>query len=151
VAYVVWGQELVGLAPTEAAERVRAQAAALTAEHQVADVLGRLAGLRDRLAGGSGRIRYLQAPLAARVEGFGAGRARVAVWSVGVLWRRGAAEPQAGWLTTTVELVWEQGGWKVWSESTVSGPTPFPNADLPVTGEDLDRLLAGFEPWPGDR
>lgn len=147
VAHVLSGQRTLSLAPTEVDGVVRRYASVETADSQVVEVRQQLDLVRRSLAGGSGPIHYLQAPLAVRVEGSGPERARVSVWTVGVLWRRGAAAPQAGWLTTTVDLVWETGEWKVWAESTASGPTPFPNADPPVAVAELDRLLASFEPW----
>jgi len=148
VAYVVTGQVMLDLAPTQVDDAVRGFAASGSADAQVADLQRQLAKLRDKLADGIGPVRYLQAPLAVRVDAFTRERARVLVWSVGVLSRRNAAPPQAGWTTSTFDLVWERGDWKVWAESVASGPTPELNAGaLPATDEQFDAALDGFTPW----
>lgn len=151
-AYARMGGVLLELAPTEVAAVVRRYASAATAERQIVDVSGRLDAIRDTLAHGRGRIRYLQAVLATRVDAYSEGRCRVVVWSVGVLWRTGAANPQAGWVTSAYDLVWEHDTWKVWSLSTTSGPSPAPNADAPpADAGEFDRLLAGFQAWGAPR
>jgi hypothetical protein len=148
VGLVTNGQALIDLAPTQLNEAVRRYATDETADGQIDDLAAELGSLRDVLANGQGRIRYLQAVLATRVEAFSVQRARVSVWSVGVLWRTGAADPQAGWTTTTFDLVWENQVWKVWAETTTSGPTPAPNGGAaPVDADELDRLLVGFDAW----
>ncbi len=147
VSYVSTGQLLIDAAPTAIPDLVRVYASADTADQQIADILEQLDALQGTLSGGSGRARYMQAVVATRIESSSEQQCRVSLWSVGVLWRNGAAEPQAGWTTSTLDLVWEADTWRVWSESTVSGPTPAPNGDAPVSGSDLDRLLESFETW----
>ena len=121
---------------------------ALSANAQVDDLVSRLSDLRDRLAKGTGPARYLQAVLATRVDAFSSSRARVVVWSVGVLSRRDVAPPQAGWTTSTFDLVWERADWKVWAEDIRSGPTPMLNEGAsPVTDDQFDTALRGFEAW----
>jgi len=148
--YVVTGQAMVDLAPTRLPEAIDLFAASDTAAEQVADTSVQIAALRDRLAAGRGPIRYVQAVMASRVDAYTTARARVSVWSVGVLWRQGAADPQAGWTTSTFDLVWESSTWKVWAETVTAGPTPAPNAGpTPVTAAELDEALAGYKPWAG--
>jgi hypothetical protein len=148
VAYVLTGQALLGLAPTEVPDAVRVFAASASAETQVRDAQEQLGALRAALAEGSGPIRYIQSILATRVDAYSRARARVAVWSVGVLARVGAAQPQAGWTTSTFELVWERGDWKVWSETIAPGPAPLLNgATRPATNSEFERSLDGFAPW----
>jgi len=148
VAYTTTGQVMLDLAPTQVAAAVRRYASAETVEQQIADTTAQLDGVRDALADGSGRTRYVQAVLASRLDAYGGDRARVAVWSVGVLWRSGAADPQAGWVTSTYDLVWEDDTWKVWAHTSSSGPSPAPNAGTPpVDAAELDRLLTGYESW----
>jgi hypothetical protein len=107
-----------------------------------------MAALRQLLAKGTGRTRYVKAVLATRLEEFTDQRVTVQVWNVGVLWRRGAADPQADWTTSTFELVWEDDTWKVLTETIESGPAPAPNGGTPpVAAAELDRLLTGFETW----
>lgn len=146
--YVTTGQLMLDLAPTEAADAVREMAARASADEQVRDLLGQLSDLRDRLANGTGPARYLQSVLATRVVAFGPSRARVAVWSVGVLSRRDVAPPQAGWTTSTFDLVWERSDWKVWAEDVKKGPTPMLNEGAsPATDDEFDTALRGFESW----
>lgn len=147
-AYVTTGQLMLDLAPTEAADAAREMAARASANEQVDDLLGRLSDLRDRLAKGTGPARYWQAVLATRVDAFAPSRARVVVWSVGVLSRRDVAPPQAGWTTSTFDLVWERADWKVWAEDVRSGPTPMLNeGSSPATDDEFDTALRGFEAW----
>ncbi|MGZ4690863.1 MAG: hypothetical protein ACXWA9_19970 [Acidimicrobiia bacterium] len=139
---------MLDLAPTEAAAAAREMAADASANEQVNDLLGRLSDLRDRLAKGTGPARYLQAVLATRVDAFAPSRARVVVWTVGVLSRRDVASPQAGWTTSTFDLVWERADWKVWAEDVSSGPAPMLNSGAsPATDAEFDTALRGFEPW----
>jgi hypothetical protein len=139
---------MLDLAPTEAAAASGEMAARASADEQESDLLARLNNLRDQLARGSGPVRYWQAVLATRVDAFARSRARVSVWSVGVLSRRDAAPPQAGWTTSTFDLVWERADWKVWAEEVRSGPTPMLNEGAsPATDDRFDSALQGFEPW----
>ena len=104
--------------------------------------------VRETLADGSGPMRYEQAVLATRLDAFDNDRARVSVWSVGVLSRLGVAAPQAGWTTSVFELVWERGDWKVWSESEAPGPAPELNKGaVPATSAEYDAALHNFQPW----
>ena len=151
-SYTTTGQVMLDLAPTEVRAAVRRYASTETAEQQVADVTAQRGGVRSALSAGSGRTRYVQAVLATRLDAYSSERARVVVWSVGVLWRRGAANPQAGWVTSTYDLVWEDDTWKVWAHASTSGPAPAPNAGTPPVGAaELDRLLTGFEAWGARR
>jgi len=150
-AYVLTGQDLLAMPPTRVGDAITAIAAAASAETQIADAEQQLEQLRAVLAGGNGPIRYLQAVLATRVDAYASERARVSVWSVGVLSRAGAAQPQAGWNISTFELVWERGDWKVWSETITSGPAPaLDGGAAPASHDELDRALNGFVPWETD-
>ena len=148
VGFVLTGQRLLELSPTQVPAVIREMTAAGSGDVQTNAAQEQLRHLRDQLAGGSGPVRYLQAVLATRVVAFTPDRARVSVWSVGVLSRKGAVEPQAGWTTSTFDLVWERGGWRIWSETIEVGPTPAPNASgYPTAGDAFAQALAGFEPW----
>lgn len=150
--FVLSGSALVQLAPTMAAEAVGSMSADATSAARVAEALADLNDLRDVLADGSGPIRYLQAVLAVRTEAYSVDNARVSVWSVGVLSREGVASPQAGWSTSTVDLEWENGDWKVADEQITPGPTPDLNgSDRPAAATDFATRLEGFRPWPGER
>jgi hypothetical protein len=88
---------------------------------------------------------FRQGAVAWRVDAYDDERARVAIWSVGVLSRDGVAPPQAGWSTSVVDLVWERGDWRVWGETITPGPTPIADdSDAPATSPRLLSALDGF-------
>ena len=148
ISYVLTGQRLLEMEPTRVADAVRSMAAAGSADAQVIEAEQQLDSLRTTLASGTGATHYLQAALASRVDAFTTERARVSVWSVGVLSRTGIARPQAGWSISRLELVWERGDWKIWSETITAGPAPALNASATAaTAEQLDQALTGFTPW----
>ena len=148
VMYVLSGQRLLELAPTQLGPAVRSMAATGSADAQIKDAEQQLRAVREVLAAGTGATRYLQAALASRVDAFTPERARVSVWSVGVLSRTGVAQPQAAWTTSIFELVWDRDDWKIWNETITAGPAPQLNAGAkPTTAEQLDLALNGFTPW----
>jgi hypothetical protein len=147
--YVTTGQAMLDAGPLGAGDAVRIMAAHRSADAQSTELLARLAALQAKLAGGTGPVRYWQSVLATRLEDYRPSRARVAVWSVGVLSRRDVVAPQAGWSTSIFALVWEHRDWKVESEQVRSGPTPMLNLGAhPSTPERFDTGLHGFAPWP---
>jgi hypothetical protein len=144
-SFVTTGQALLDMDPLAAEQAVRHMAAFSTADAQVADVLARLAAVRETLAPGRGPIVFRQAPVSWRVDGFSSDRARVAVWSVGVLSREGIAPPQAGWATSTFDLVWERGDWRIAAETVAPGPAPLlDDSAAPATSAQLAASLRGF-------
>jgi hypothetical protein len=143
--YVTTGQLLLDLDPLAAEAAVRHMASIVTADQQVADTLAKLAAARDALSDGTGPIRFSQAVLAQRLDSYTPSRARVSVWSVGVLSRLDVAPPQASWSTSTLELVWETGDWRIRSETITPGPAPMLDASAaPATSAELDTALHGF-------
>lgn len=150
VHFVLTGQTVMGMAPTRVPDAIRGMAASGSADAQVTEAQEQLRQIRERLAGGTAPIRYVQSILASGVDAFTPQRARVSVWSVGVLSRTGVAQPQAGWTTSTFELVWERDDWRIWDNTITPGPTPALNASaLPSSAEQLDQALVGFTPWNG--
>lgn len=144
-SFVTTGQALLGMDPLAAEEAVRQMAATSTADQQVADLLGKLRAARGALADGTGPIIYRQAAVAWRVDSFSPDRAGVAIWNVGVLTRDGVAPPQAGWATSTFDLVWERDDWKVERETITPGPAPIlDNSAAPATAAQLTAALRGF-------
>jgi len=86
-------------------------------------------------------------PAGVHVESFGADRAVVAVWGTGVVIARGLPLVQPGWRTTYVEMVWEDGAWRLIAFRSEAGPEP------PTVGGTSDaglqaRLINAFEPLP---
>ena len=147
-SYATTGQALIDMAPTQLPDAVRRYAATSTATEQITKVTSDVASLRQALSPGQGRTRYVKSVLATRIDTYTQDRAEVRVWAVGVLWRQGAADPQADWTTSTFDLVWEDDTWKVEKESIASGPAPAPNGGTPpVDAAELDRQLDGFNFW----
>jgi hypothetical protein len=142
---VVTGQKLLDMDPLAAEEAIREMAASGTADDQVEELLANLATARTALARGTGAIVYRQSVVAWRVEAYAPERARVAIWNVSVLSRDGVAPPQAGWATSTFDLVWERDDWRIWAESISPGPAPIlDDSTAPATSAQLDAALRGF-------
>lgn len=144
-AYVTTGQTLLDLDPLAAERAVRRMAASAYEDRFAAETMRQLKDAREALAAGSGPIVYRQAAVAHRLESFEAGRARVAIWNVGVLTRNEVAPPQAAWATSTFELVWERDDWRIWAETIVPGPAPILNdSTAPATSAQFAAALEGF-------
>jgi len=149
-AYVATGQALIEMDPLNAEKAVRHMATEATADRQVAQVLADLGHLRQVLRSGTGPVTLRQAAVASRLDRFEQGRARVAVWNVSVLAREGIAEPQAAWKTSTFELVWERGDWRINDETIIPGPAPvLDGSSAPATSRQLSAVLDGFTPLTG--
>lgn len=145
VAFVCTGQSLLSMDPLSAEDAVRQMASSATADHQAQQATSALREVRARLASGTGPIIYRQAAVSTRVDLFSPDRARVEVWSVGVLSRQGIAPPQAAWAISTFDLVWERDDWRVVSEMVVPGPAPIiDNSTPPATAVQLEAALSGF-------
>jgi hypothetical protein len=105
---------------------------------------------RRAAAGGSGASRAFirNLPVAYRVRAFSPERASVGVWSDAVWVIDGIATPGQAWATTTLELVWAEGDWRLWSLASVDGPTPAAPSVLPSTPT---QLLDGLTDYVGYR
>lgn len=101
---------------------------------------------RNSLASGDGQLWWVVTPLASRQDAYTPDRARVMVWVSFVVSRAPSTLPRAWFGVQTVDLVWERGDWRVWSESLEPGPTPqLAAAVVPTPASDLTDRLAGFE------
>lgn len=142
-AFVRTGAAVMGMSDAQVGAAVAQMAASGSAAAQEADLLGGLRRLRGILDGAD--ASYRQAVLAVRVDAYTEQRARVSVWHVGVLAAGEHIPPQAGWATSTFELIWERGDWKVWSETVTPGPAPIPDDSAPPAAvDDYRERLAGF-------
>lgn len=149
-SFVATGQALIDMDPLATEDAVRQMATGATADRQVTRTLAALSQLRQVLRAGTGPVTVHQAAMATRLERFGAGRARVAVWNVTVLARDGIAPPQAGWKVSTYELVWERDDWRIDAETVTPGPAPvLDDSTPPATSAQLDSALDGFSPFTG--
>jgi hypothetical protein len=90
------------------------------------------------------RVLLRATPVGWRVEDYGAGSAKVAIWVTSVGGSTGGAEGQVpvreAWGTTTVTLRWVGGDWKQVDSTTVDGPVPIADVAPPTaTPELLDK------------
>ena len=63
-------------------------------------------------------------PVGHEIVRYSPDRATVDVWTLTVVAAAGMREPLASWETATVEVVWEQEDWKIWSALSIEGPSP---------------------------
>ena len=117
----------------------------------VASVVGDRAVLERlrRSASPSGKPRAVlrNLPVAYRVDAISGARARVSVWAAAVWSITGVGGPGEAWTTTSMELEWVDGDWRLWSLSSKDGPTPSTTSG-PVAGTDeLITALAGFSSY----
>jgi hypothetical protein len=80
-------------------------------------------------------------PVGWRVEQYGKGSARVAIWvtSVGgsLGGQSGTVPVREGWGTTTVSLRWVDGDWKQVASTTTDGPVPIADVAPPTAAGEL--------------
>ncbi len=101
-----------------------------------------VADARDALA--SARVLVTEVPVSYTVAAHDGTRARVEVWSVGVVLIEGRTDATEVWSTNTVELSWAGDRWRVWDWSRRPGPVPAPSTDSPTAPADV---LAGVGTW----
>lgn len=92
-----------------------------------------------------GPVWWVVHPLATRVAAFTPRAAEIEVWAVTVLAAVDVAAPQAEWLTVTVDLAWDGGGWQVESIRDRPGPSPMLGPrDQPWDAAPFAEALDGF-------
>jgi hypothetical protein len=95
-------------------------------------------------AGKDAQVLLRATPVGWRVEDYGGGSAKVAIWVTSVGGSTGGATGQVpireAWGTTTVTLRWVGGDWKQVDSTTVDGPVPIADVAPPTaTPELLDK------------
>lgn len=139
-------QSWLYLADEDVVASVRQIAAAGSADRLADEILGEVRAVREALATSPGRVWWLVRPLAWRVDAFSNTRARVSVWTVSVLSAADVAMPQSEWVTTTLDLRWEAGSWRLAATSETPGPSPqLAGRDDPWEPEPFDDALDGFQ------
>jgi hypothetical protein len=118
---------------------------------------GQMAGLtasQDRLAdqldvllgsgqdGGAEHSVLTTALLGYRVDAFTAGKARVALWAVVVHGSEVGPSLAPAWTTSTLDLEWIGGDWKLASATTAPGPGPVPQPDAGLVGAPASLITA---------
>jgi hypothetical protein len=88
-------------------------------------------------------------PVGWKVDDYGDGTARVAIWVSGVTGSVGSAGPpvpiREGWGTTTVNLRWVKGDWKLVDSTTVDGPLPIADVSPPTPAPELVSKASEFK------
>lgn len=103
---------------------------------------------RARATTPDARLFLREVPMAYTVSRFTDARSQVEVWSVGIVIVEGATQATEVWSTNTVELVWEDGDWKVWSWVRRAGPQPSLSA---ATAASATEVLDAIDGWEGYR
>jgi hypothetical protein len=97
-------------------------------------------GVSDTPSDGA-QVLLRATPVGWRVEQYGKGTARVAIWvtSVGgsVGGSAGSAPVREGWGTTTVDLRWAGNDWKQVASTTTDGPVPIADVAPPTAAGEL--------------
>lgn len=108
---------------------------------QLEDVLGDLASEGVT----ADAVLFRELPLTTRVVRADAQAARVEVWAVLVAGLPDHGAPRQLWRTVAVELIWEDGGWRIDGWTSAAGPTPALATNAPIgTADDLARVAS----WP---
>ena len=88
-------------------------------------------------------------PVGWKVDDYGDGTARVAIWVSGVTGSIGGTGPpvpiREGWGTTTVNLRWVEGDWKLVDSTTVDGPLPIADVSPPTPAPELVSKASEFK------
>jgi hypothetical protein len=87
-------------------------------------------------------------PVGWRVEDYGNGAAKVAIWVSGLSGSVGGTEPvpiREGWGTTTVHLRWVKNDWKQVDSTTVDGPVPIADVSPPTPSPELVDKASQFK------
>jgi hypothetical protein len=91
-------------------------------------------------AGEDAQVLLRATPVGWRVEQYGKGTARVAIWVTSVggsVGGSGSAPVREGWGTTTVSLRWVGNDWKQVASTTTDGPVPIADVAPPTAAGEL--------------
>ena len=88
-------------------------------------------------------------PVGWRVEEYGKDAARVAIWVTSVGGSIGGTDGpvpiREGWGTTTVDLHWAGGDWKLVDSTTTDGPVPIADVAPPTAAPELVTKASEFK------
>ncbi|KAA0235932.1 MAG: hypothetical protein EDR02_01905 [Actinobacteria bacterium] len=151
VAYATASQRWLYFSDDEIEAAIAEIATPVAAPRLAQDVVADISMAREQLAQSSGRVWWIVRPLAWRVDDFGDSEARVSVWTLTILSATGVAAPQSEFLTTTLDLSWVEGDWRVDGVRDTPGPTPITGPhDQPWDAEPFDNALDGFTRMDGE-
>jgi hypothetical protein len=88
-----------------------------------------------------GTVLLRAVPVGWRLEAYTGDRAKVAIWVTSVLGALGGPSQgvpvREAWGTTTVELRWVDGDWKLLTTTTTDGPVPIGDTATPTAASQL--------------
>ena len=98
---------------------------------------------------GSVKVLMRAHPVGWKVDDYGNGTAKVAIWVTGVTGSIGGTGPpvpiREGWGTTTTSLRWVKGDWKLVDSTTVDGPLPIADVSPPTPAPELVSKASEFK------
>jgi hypothetical protein len=98
---------------------------------------------------GSVQVLMRAHPVGWKVDDYGDGTARVAIWVSGVTGSIGGTGPpvpiREGWGTTTMNLRWVKSDWKLVDSTTVDGPLPIADVSPPTPAPELVSKASEFK------
>jgi hypothetical protein len=119
----------------------RDRAAELTAsQDRLAGQLGALLGSGS--GGAANHVVLTTALLGYRVDSFTGAKARVALWAVVVHGSEVGPSLAPAWTTSTLELEWSGGDWKLAAATTAPGPGPVAQPDDGLVGAPASLITA---------
>ena len=114
---------------------------AATSAGQLQEMAGELGAVGITAAS----VTFRELPLTARVVRADTRSAVVEVWSVLVVGVPNVGAPRQAWRTVTVEVVWEDGDWRIDGWTARDGPTPAMDAHLSLASV---AEVAEVAAWP---
>jgi hypothetical protein len=106
-------------------------------------------GLGVSAAGDGSQVLLRATPVGWRMDRYGDGTAKVAIWVTSIAGSLGGDQGPVpileGWGTTTAELRWVQGDWKLLNTSTTEGPVPIADVSPPTAAAELVDEAAKFK------
>jgi hypothetical protein len=120
---------------------------AARANREFAELLAKMGELGIPPAG----LVWSEHPLTVRTETLAAARVRASVWSVLVFAARDRSVPRQVWRTFTVEVLWEDGDWRVDDWATAIGPSPSAPPEAEVASAATISEVASWPAAQGGR
>jgi hypothetical protein len=140
IAHLERTEEVVGLAPDAAAVLQHDISTAAAAGRLASQTRDRVAELQRHAPGG---VRLWIAPLATTARADPAGTV-VEIWNVQAI-AFGSELVTTRWSTTTYDLQWELGEWKIENIDSEPGPTPEPGINAATNPTDLLNAVMAWE------
>ncbi|MEU0435858.1 hypothetical protein ABZ153_30280 [Streptomyces sp. NPDC006290] len=86
-------------------------------------------------------------PIGTKVEQYSTSGAKVSVWYMGLIGMSGqtSTDPVSStWKTWTFEFQWDNGDWKIVTDSQKDGPAPVPGDDKAATSDEISKAIEEY-------